>query len=211
MYATYLAQQWGWDVECAIIIIPPSAESHMFHHQNVRLAVAVAEAMGLRTIVEEAVESQEEELDCLAKAIERSGASAVLTGAIASDYQWSRANRICDDLGVRCFSPLWRKDQLRVLREEEAAGFDARVVAVQAEGLGEEWLGVRLDAVTVEKMGELARRSRLNAAGEGGEYETLVLGGPNFAHALEVTGQHTRWLGSSGYLDVGGLRARPPS
>jgi len=147
-----------------------------------------------------------EEIGPLKDAISKTAAPGILTGAIASDYQWSRINKVCEALGKRSFSPLWRKDQLRVLREEIGAGFDIRIVAVQAEGLGREWLGARLDAASLPKLEAVARKHRLNVAGEGGEYETIVLGGPGFSRALEIESSAENWEGLSGRLDISGLR-----
>ena len=33
----------------------------------------------------------------------------VVTGAVESDYQKSRIDGACHNLGLRCFSPLWRR------------------------------------------------------------------------------------------------------
>jgi ABC transporter with metal-binding/Fe-S-binding domain ATP-binding protein len=206
VYAVYLARQYGWDVKDAIIIVPPSAESFMFHHPNARLASKIAEAMGLNPIVVESSGGPEEELGPLRDAISKTDAPGILTGAIASDYQWSRINMVCEKLGKRCFSPLWRKDQLRVLREEIAAGFDIWVVAVQAEGLGNDWLGAKLDADSLPQLEAVAKKHRLNVAGEGGEYETIVVGGPGFSRTLEIAAAEEKWSGLSGRLDITDLR-----
>ena len=206
VYAVYLARQYGWEVADAIIIVPPSAESFMFHHPNARLASKIADAMGLNPIVVESSGDAEEELRPLEDVIARTSAPGILTGAIASDYQWSRINKVCEALGKRCFSPLWRKDQLRVLREEIAAGFDIWVVAVQAEGLGRDWLGAKLDETSLPQLESVARKHRLNVAGEGGEYETIVVGGPGFSRTLEIAAAEEKWAGLSGRLDITDLR-----
>jgi ABC transporter with metal-binding/Fe-S-binding domain ATP-binding protein len=206
VYAAYLAQQYGWDVGEAIVIVPPSADSFMFHHPNAALAVEIAAAMGMEATAVESSGDPEGELAYLRDAISSSKATGIVTGAIASDYQWSRMNRVCADVGKRCFSPLWRKDQARVLREEVDSGFDIRIVAVQAEGLGREWLGAKLDAATASKLADVARGHRLNVAGEGGEYETIVLDGPNFKHCLAIDNSSESWSGISGRLDITALR-----
>jgi ABC transporter with metal-binding/Fe-S-binding domain ATP-binding protein len=208
VYAAYLATQYGWQVEDAIIIVPPSADSYMFHHPNARLAADIARAMGLNPIVVESRGGPEEELAFLDEAISRTEAPGIITGAIASDYQWSRVNRACERMGKRCFSPLWRKDQMRVLREEVTAGFDIWVVAVQAEGLGHDWLGAKLDESSLPQLEAVARKHRLNVAGEGGEYETITLGGPIFKHLLEIEDASEVWQGASGRLDVRKLLVR---
>lgn len=206
VYATYLGQQYGWDVDEAIIVVPPSSESFMFHHPDIGLAEEIANAMGLTPRVTAAKPGPEAELESLEQAIAGASADCIVTGAIASDYQWSRINRACHRLNRRCFSPLWRKDQRRVLWEEIHAGFDIRVVAAQAEGLGAEWLGAKLDFEALVRLDSVCKKNGINVAGEGGEYETIVLGGPNFKHALEIVRAKKRIEGASAYLDIGELR-----
>lgn len=209
VYAAYLARQYGWTVGEAIILVPQSAESFMFHHPNARLAKDIAEAMGMRPIVVEASGGPVEELKPLEDAISLAESPGIISGAIASDYQWSRINKICEKLGRRSFSPLWRKEQMRVLREEIRAGYDIRIVAVQAEGLTREWLGAKLDGESLKRLEALAMKHRLNVAGEGGEYETMVMSGPGFDFALEIDSSSVKWAGLSGRLEVTGLRRAP--
>ena len=45
------------------------------------------------------------------------------------------------------------------------------IVAVGAEGLGEEFLGMKIDEETVKKLEVLEKKYGLNITGEGGEYE----------------------------------------
>ncbi|MFW6072184.1 MAG: TIGR00289 family protein, partial [Thermoplasmatota archaeon] len=42
----------------------------------------------------------------------------------------------------------------------------------------------------------------VNVAGEGGEYETLVLGGPNFKYDFKIVKSKKNWDGKRGTLNV---------
>jgi uncharacterized protein (TIGR00290 family) len=115
------------------------------------------------------------------------GRGPVSVGAIGSSFQWARVLRAADASARRVYAPLWRVAPGKVVREELAAGLDVRIAQVAAEGLSPEWLGQRLTPTLLE---EVERRSAagpaLNPAGEGGEYETLVVDAPFFSSRLII-------------------------
>jgi len=57
-------------------------------------------------------------------------------------------------------------------------GFEVEITSVAARGLDETWEGRVLDKDSVDELIELSREYGFNAAGEGGEYETKVIGFP---------------------------------
>lgn len=204
-YALYVAQQMGWEV-AHLVSLWPRQDSMMFHVPNIRWTRLGAEALGIPLVTAEAGEGEAAELEALRRVLSGLDIDGVVTGAIASDYQWSRINGVCHDLGLRTFSPLWRKDQAMLLADILAAGFRAIVVSASAEGLDGTWLGRPLDARALEDLVALQRRRGVNISGEGGEYETMVLAGPNLSRAIEVLEAVPRWRGSSGTYEI--LRAR---
>jgi diphthine-ammonia ligase len=187
VYAGYLADTQGRTVDELVVLRPQDPESMMFHTPNLDLVSLQAEAWGksYRTVD---VEGRDEAAELAALAHGISGASGWVTaGAIGSSYQWSRLLEVAGRVGRPVYTPLWRKDPGRVVREEIAAGLDIRLVHLAAEPLGPELLGRRLDLALLE---EIERRSaavrRTNVAGEGGEYETLVVDAPFFGSRLEL-------------------------
>lgn len=201
-YAVYLAQQRGWDVSRLITMVPEKGESYMFHVPNIGLCGMLAEAMGISHVEWKTAGEEEKELDDLRKALEGHGVEGIITGAIASDYQATRIDRLCHELGMRSFSPLWRWDQESVLMDILAAGFKVIIVGVYADGLGKEWLGRELDSAALTELQKLAEKNRMNISGEGGEFETLVLDGPNFMKKLEILESEIFWDGTRGELKV---------
>jgi diphthine-ammonia ligase len=90
-----------------------------------------------------------------------------------------------------------------VVREEIAAGLDIRLVQVAAEPLGPELLGRRLDLGLLSKIEGLGQPHRgVHPAGEGGEYETLVVDAPFFQHRLEWDEHRTLTRGLASRLDI---------
>jgi diphthine-ammonia ligase len=205
VYATYIAQQQHFDIIGTVTIIPSASDSYMFHVPNARFASAISGAMSIPNLTAE-VPAEEDELRILSQSIESLGADAVFTGAIASDYQMFRINFVCEELGVKVFSPLWHKNQETLLREIIGAGFDVRLVGVAADGLDEKWLGRPVDSKAIDDLVILYRKKRINVSGEGGEFETIALDGPNFTKRLEIVSCSVDWHVQSGVLRINALR-----
>lgn len=200
-FALYLAQQSGFEVATLVTLLPEEG-SWLYHVPNVKWTSLQAQAMGVRQILQEAGEGVETEIAALKTALEHAGVQGVVVGAVASDYQYTHVNNVCEELGLWVYAPLWRKDAEILLREYVEAGFTIIVVRVSAEGLGADWLGRVLDDEACEELLRLARRYGVHPVGEGGEFETLVLDGPNFHSRLSILSSEKVWEGSSGTLYV---------
>ena len=186
IYSAYLAEAQGWPVDELVTVVPEEPEAMMFHTPNLDLVALQARAWG-KSHRAVAVRGRGEgsELAALREAVD--GATGpVVAGAIQSSYQWARILHVADAAHRRVYAPLWRVAPARVVREEVAAGLDIRLVHLAAEPLTPDLLGRRLDLPMIE---EIERRSRsvraVNVAGEGGEFETLVVDAPFFSERLE--------------------------
>jgi len=183
-----------------ISALPGREDSWMFHTPNLSLMDRFAECIGLPLLKVGVSGEKEREVEELASALRRLELEALVSGAIASSYQKKRIDGVCLSLGIRHVAPLWGRDPVEVLKEEIAAGMEIIVTSVSAEGLGEDWLGRRLDEQAVEELLSLSKKFGFNPAGEGGEYETLVLNAPFFKHRLEVREVKREWLKTRGVL-----------
>ncbi|MFQ5885085.1 MAG: diphthine--ammonia ligase, partial [Thermoplasmata archaeon] len=200
-YALYLAQQKGWTIKHLVSAVA-SEGSFLFHVPNIQLTSLHSEAMRIPLRQFEASGEEKEELVALQDTLKELDVEGLVTGAVASDYQWSRFNRIGEEIGLKVFSPLWRKDQKRVLEDIISAGFEVIIVGVSAEGLDESWLGRRIDEECLKDLERLEQEKGINISGEGGEYETLVLNAPNFEKRLEIEETEEEWDGKRGTLKV---------
>ena len=187
IYAAYLADTQGWPVDELVTLRPSDPDSMLYHTPNLDLVALQAEAWGKRhRSVAVSGTGEDAELAALDSAL-GSDRGPVVVGAIASSYQWARVLRVADRRGRRVYAPLWRVDPKRVVDEEISAGLDIRLVHLAAEPLTHELLGRTFDLALVA---ELERRSRatrpVHVAGEGGEFETLVVDAPFFRVRLEL-------------------------
>ncbi|RLF96230.1 diphthine--ammonia ligase [Thermococci archaeon] len=189
-FACYKAMK-KYDVVCLISIISRNEESYMFHTPNIALTKIQAEIMNIPLIIQETEGKKEEELKDLKKAIEigkeKYKIEGVVTGAIESVYQSSRIQKICNDLDIGCFNPIWQMNQMNLLRELVSAGFKTVITGVFAYPFDETWLGREIDEKTIKELEELQKRHKISPSGEGGEIETFVYDAPMFKKRIEIT------------------------
>ena len=98
--------------------------------------------------------------------------------------QWVEG--VCQQIGVTPHLPLWGLSQKKVLADFIALGFEAIVVAIRADLLGEEWLGRKVDLDFIRDLAELAQTKDITPCGEAGEYHTFVTDGPLFEKQIEI-------------------------
>ncbi len=187
LYAAYLADTQGRTVDELVVLRPDDGDSLMFHTPNLEWVALQAEAWGkAHRSVPVRGRGEAAELTALEAAV-RGPFGWIVAGAIESSFQWSRLLEVAGRVGRPLYAPLWRKDPGRVVREEIAAGLDIRIVHVAAERLGPELLGRRLDLALLAELEQRRAGGRgAHVAGEGGEYETLVLDAPFFSSRIEV-------------------------
>jgi len=189
-YALWLMQKQNYDVSCLVTVRSKNKDSYMYHTPNIEMTELQSEAIGIPLITVETEGEKEKELEDLEKGLNEAKKKykidGVITGALYSNYQRERIEKVCDKLGLKVFSPLWHANQELELREIIRNGFRVILTAIAAEGLDKTWLGRVLTEKDVDRLVELEKKIGLNVAGEGGEYESLVLNGPNFSKQIEI-------------------------
>lgn len=200
-YALYLALREGVNISKLITIRPQSEDSYMYHAYNLHLLDLYSKACRIPLVMEDSSGIKEEELEDLKRAILRAKVDGIVTGAIASEYQASRIKRICNELEIEMLAPLWQRNQEELIREM-ARLMEIIVVHVSAEGLDQSWLGRRINEAAIEELLKLQRKYRINIAGEGGEYETLVTNAPFFGKRIYIKEGKTLWYGNRGTFEI---------
>ena len=205
-YAMYKTMKADHEVKVLIVIGSENPESYMYHVPNIELTRLQAEAMGIPIIFRTTKGVKEEELEDLKKAIEEAirnyKITGVVSGAIYSNYQRKRIDDMCSLLGIESLSPLWKMKPKDMLSEMVAEGFKIIISAVAAGGLGPEWLGREIDQKTIQELSDLHNICYVCTAGEGGEFETLVLDAPFFKKSIKILDAEKLWDGQSGVYNV---------
>lgn len=189
--AAWLAKKEGHKLECLITLHSDNPDSYMFHTPSIERTETQAEAMGLPLMIDRTKGIKELELVDLERAIrlskEKYNLDGIVTGALHSEYQASRIQKICDSLDLKCLNPLWHKDEMEYLKELIKENFKVIIIGVASEGLDETWLGREINEAFIRDVKKLHEKYKIHVAGEGGEFETFVLDCPLFKHPLKVT------------------------
>jgi len=189
-YAIYLAKQQGHQTTCLITLKSKNPYSYMFHTPAIELTELQAKAMELPLITQETKGEKEKELKDLEKAIKRAQQNfhfeALLTGALFSEYQRSRIEKIAQKLNLKVFSPLWHLNQEKEMWEIINNNFKFILTSIAAEGLDKSWLNNIITKRELDKLKELNVKIGFNIAFEGGEAESLVLDCPLFKKKLII-------------------------
>ena len=169
-----------------VSIFSKNPDSFMFHTANISMTDAIAQSIQIPLFKIWVGGEEEKEVDELSDQLSALDIDGIVIGGIRSEYQRKRFQKIADDLGIKLIAPLWHVDEEKIL-DEVSRKFNAIIVKVSAMGLDESFLGRRIDEGLTDELKKLRKKCGLNIAGEGGEFETLVLDAPMYKRSIEVS------------------------
>ncbi|MGN0176539.1 MAG: TIGR00289 family protein [Methanobrevibacter sp.] len=199
--ALYYALEAKEDVKYLLSMKSRNDESYMFHVPNIHLTDLLSEAFDIPIISVETDGIKEEELKDLRHAFENLkslGVEAIYTGALYSQYQKSRIEKLCDEVGLVAISPYWHVNELEYMRKIVSLGFKIVICGVAAWGLDESWLGRVIDDDAIDELVEIHDKYYVDLAFEGGEAETLAIDGPIFKKRIKILKDKKEWNHDSG-------------
>ena len=188
--ATEILHNMNYNIKTLITIKSKNKDSYMYHTPVIDFTEKQAKAMNLPIIFETTEGEKEKELkalkNVLIKAKKQYKINGVASGALYSNYQRDRIEKIADKIGLKVFSPLWHKDQYLEVLELINKNIKAIIVKIAAYGLDSENLGKIIDKSLLLRLKDLNNEIGFNIAGEGGEYETFVIDAPLFKKKLTI-------------------------
>ncbi|MCX8197122.1 MAG: diphthine--ammonia ligase [Candidatus Micrarchaeota archaeon] len=197
VFAAFVCQQMGWEV--VLVSILPAEYSTMFHFPNIKWCRLQAKRMGLEIFFAQPKgKTEEAELEALKNLLLEIKAEGVASGAIESEYQKERIDRIAYELGIPSFAPLWRKGEK--LLSEQCNYLEIYLVAVAAEGLGKNDLAKRFDLELAKRLSSM--KPTINPHLEGGEGETFVADAPFFRKKIKIKKWKKEFSGASGIARI---------
>ena len=173
------------------------------HEVNPALLAAQAESIGM-PLIRTGFLSYEEEFKRVFRAIDEGErakgrrVSSAVFGHIRT--HGPLVDRICADLAIEGLMPIWNMDSQEIIGELLEAGFEAVVVGVRSDLLGDEWLGRRIDGSFVADLKALD--PSIDPCGENGEFHTFVLDGPIFKKRLVIEEAEAISRGAVRFLDI---------
>lgn len=190
LFSTYLAMREGHKVVCLLSLESERDDSYMFHVPNISLTSFQAKVMGIPLVRKSVKGEKEKEVtelqDIIGEFVKNNEIDGIITGAIESNYQRERIQKIADYYGISHYAPLWKTDTSEYMLSLIKNGFKAVIVSVSALGLDESFLGRVIDEDILEKLKLLNKKYGVHIAGEGGEYETFVTDAPIFKKKLKI-------------------------
>jgi predicted ATP pyrophosphatase (TIGR00289 family) len=198
--ALYRVLNEGYEVGYLVSMIPLREDSWMFHYPNIHLVDLFAQAVEIPLVKAQTSGVKEKEVKDLKRLIKKLDVNGVVSGAIASNYQKTRIEKLCKELDLKCIAPLWHENPLDLLTEVVDLRFDVIITGVYAYGFSRKWLGKKIDEATIKALMNLNRQYGVSLVGEGGEYETLVLDAPFFKKKMKILETEELWKNESGSL-----------
>ena len=206
---SYLALQYAsidHEIACLLTLESKKEDSWMFHTPAIEWTQLQAESMKFNHLNLETSGVKDKELNDLKIIIKspivKYSIEGIVTGALASVYQATRIQKICNELNLWCFNPLWQMPQEILLQELLSSKIKSIITGVAAEPFDASWLGRSIDSACVDDLMKLEESHRINPAGEGGEIETFVIDAPLFSKKIVITESETKYSNFSGRLEV---------
>lgn len=180
--ALHIAKKEGYDIKYLLTISPENFDSFMFHKPYLNLLEKQAEMLNIDLIVLGSKGEENEELEDLKELIKkvRDKVEVIIVGGIASNYQGNRVKKICNELKLRFYAPLWDYDGEKIWEELLMKNFKVIITKISCEGIPADFLGKIIDEKMFLELRKLSERYGFRLDFEGGEAESAVLSMPDF-------------------------------
>jgi predicted ATP pyrophosphatase (TIGR00289 family) len=203
--AVYEALKNDDEIYALLAMVSKNNESYMFHVPDIHMVDYCSAAMEIPSIDVLTDGVKEDELIDLEKILIKlkdKGVEAVYSGALESEYQKSRIDNICKEIGLKSISPLWHREPIEYMRDIVDLGFKVIITSVSAYGLTRDWLGKIITHETIDKLINLHEKFGVHPAFEGGEAETLVLDAPFYDREIIIDEADIEWNFDNGIFNI---------
>ncbi len=170
------------------------SDSLLYHLPNSQFVETIAKMFGIKhkDIWINSCDINDE-INSLKKALVKSGADAVITGGIRSDFQRYAFNRAALQAKMKCFNPLWRLSPKRLISELLDNKFNIIFSSVSGMGLRRDLLGKQITNEVLDYFRKIIPASDISIIGEGGEYESFVLDAPFYPSEIKIKESKIHW------------------
>lgn len=172
-------------------------------HGNPKLIYAQLKAVGIPFVQRETTwDTYEKQFKIAISELKKADVDGAIFGDIHLQDHRDWIERVCGELNIRPYFPLWHENPKRILSSFETQGFEATVVSVKADLFGKEWLGRRIDRNLIKDLGKCGNSLKIDLCGEFGEYHTFVIDGPLFEKRLRILESNKVLKNKYWFLDV---------
>jgi len=196
----YRAKNSGIHISCLINMISENGKYSRSHGLSSELLKLQAKALGISIVQRKTTwKTYEEEFKKAVLDFKREDIRVGVFGDIDLQEHRDWVERVCKEIGIQPILPLWKRKRENLLEEFIRVGFKAIVVATNAQFLGEEWLGRKINNRFIE---DLKTLGNIDLCGEKGEFHTFVTSGPLFKKRIEITKSRKRHNKERWFLDI---------
>jgi len=185
--AYYKAIQQGLNVKYLLNFISIKHKRSCFHGIESDLIKKQSESIGIPLKQKEVspdMEKYEEEFkEAVTNLKEISNIEGMVFGDIYLDEHKEWIERVCKDLEIKPYEPLWNIPPEKNFTEFVDLGFKAIVVSCKADLFEDDFIGRLVDYDMLDYLME----KKICPCGENGEFHTLVIDGPIFKERIEIT------------------------
>ncbi|MFW6026004.1 MAG: diphthine--ammonia ligase [Candidatus Woesearchaeota archaeon] len=190
LYSLYYYHILGHDIKSIIKVKSENQYSWMFHSAKIDFVDIQAKLLKIPKTVIKTEGEKEKELIQLKKGLKKIkkkyGIEGIIVGAIDSDYQRMRIARICQEIGLKVFTPLWRKEYKKYNKILMDSGFKYTLSKIMCDGINTKWIGKEINKSNYKELEKELIENKVNVVYEGGEAETLVLNMPLFKKEIRL-------------------------
>jgi len=202
-FACYQAIASGLKVRYLVNMMAEDSKRSWTHGLSTELLQEQSQAMGIQLVQRRTtMAAYETDLKDVALALKKEGVRGGVFGDIDLEGHRQWVDRVCQQVDITPYLPLWGQVQETVLRDFIRSGFEAIIVVAKADLFGEEWLGRKVDLDFLFYLAELEKTSAITLCGEAGEYHTFVIDGPLFNQRLEILEANKVLREGYWYLDI---------
>ena len=182
--ACYRAAVSGLKVRYLANMITEDGKRSWTHGQSAELLQVQSQAIGIPLVQRRTtMKNYEAEFKDTLLTLKQEGIRGGVFGDIDLDEHRQWVERVCHEVDIIPYLPLWGQAQEKILRDFIESGFEAIMVVAKADLFGEEWLGREVD---LDFLSQLKQKFDTQLCGEAGEYHTFVTDGPLFNHRIEI-------------------------
>jgi uncharacterized protein (TIGR00290 family) len=184
--ALYKVQQQGHSIKTLMNFVSAEHKRCSFHGIPFELIKMQSEALGIplvaKEIPDEGKKYEENFKSCVNDLKKKYDIKGIIFGDIYLDEHKKWVSRVCNDLKVKVFEPLWQLPVDDIIKEFIDLGFKSIIVSAKSDLFDESFIGRVIDHKLIEEL----KKKNICICGENGEFHSYVFDGPIFKKKINI-------------------------
>lgn len=174
-----------YKIERLITFVPESNDDFMAH--SLTLMQAQANSIGLPHECMEVKQPYEDSYREAIKLINSTGIEVLITGDISTVDGYPNWIRQCAYGIMEVDTPLWEKDRIELIEKIVPLHYKIVCSLSYTKYFSPTITGSEFNEALINQLISMEKEGRIDAAGENGEYHTMVLSAPFFKSTIDIT------------------------